>query len=163
MARRALNADGDLLESAFQAQVVGLLRSYGWELIFHAPAGGRGSKAQGTHRFTGEAIKEGKGFPDIVAVHEPTRRLLFAELKTDKGRADAAQVRWLEALIAIGRAVDELAEENEESRLRDCVGQNEHRPVVETYLWRPRDWHELHRVIRGGAEHRRDLDPLEFG
>jgi hypothetical protein len=38
------------------------------------------------------------GFLDLVLVHKRTGRLLFWELKTDKGRVRPEQQEWLEAL-----------------------------------------------------------------
>lgn len=52
------------------------------------------------------------GFTDIVMVRPPS--VLFAELKTDRGRVTPAQRTWLEAL-------------------EQCPG-------VEAYVWRPGDW-----------------------
>jgi len=132
MARRALNASGDLLEPAFQGQVIGLLRVYGWHRIYHAPDGGH-APAPGRRRVAGGQIPEGRGFPDIVAIRGP--RILVAELKTDKGRIGPGQEAWLDAFHVAG---------------------------AEAYLWRPRDWDTLHDVIRGDQRRRRDLDPLTF-
>lgn len=59
------------------------------------------------------------GFPDLVLVRRP--RVIFAELKAERGRLLDAQRDWLAAL-------------------RDCS--------VESYLWRPSDWPEIERVLR---------------
>jgi hypothetical protein len=50
------------------------------------------------------------GFPDLVLCHEQ-RGLIFAELKTDKGKASDQQLAWLRTL----------------------------HPHAECYLWRPSD------------------------
>ena len=47
-------------------------------------------------RYTGHS-----GFPDLVLAHEH-KGLIFAELKTDKGRLDPAQITWLRTLDAAG-------------------------------------------------------------
>ena len=157
MARRRLSATGGLTEAAFQEQVIGLLRVYGFELIYHAP---ENRPAGARNRPQALAAQEGKGFPDVVAIHVPRRRLLVAELKTDTGSVAPRQRIWLAGFEAIAAAVREavfLAADSPASAEADQA------PSVEAYLWRPRDWHELHAVIRGGQEHRRDLDPLEFG
>lgn len=52
------------------------------------------------------------GFPDLVMVRK--NRVLFVELKSEKGKPTAAQIEWLHALMLTRRA--------------------------ETYLWRPSQW-----------------------
>lgn len=52
------------------------------------------------------------GFPDLVLVHTTTGRLIFVELKSDKGRVRPEQDVWLQHL---GRC-------------------------HEVYLWRPQHW-----------------------
>ena len=59
------------------------------------------------------------GFPDLVIVGGG--RCLFAELKTERGRLSAAQKVWVAAL-------------------EECAG-------VESYVWRPSDWDEIHAVL----------------
>ena len=53
------------------------------------------------------------GLPDLIAVHRVQGRVLFAELKTERGRLRTEQVAWLEDLKAT---------------------------PAECYLWRPGDW-----------------------
>jgi hypothetical protein len=53
------------------------------------------------------------GFPDLVLCHQRTGRLLFAELKSEKGALRPGQVVWLDALRAGGHLA---------------------------YVWRPADW-----------------------
>lgn len=59
------------------------------------------------------------GFPDWVLVRE---RHLFVELKTDKGRLSRYQMVWVERLKLAG---------------------------AEVYVWRPRDWDEIVKVLQG--------------
>lgn len=63
------------------------------------------------------------GFPDLVLVREIPRspRILFAELKREKGRGTAQQVGWLDAL---------------------------HNTGGEVFLWRPSDSDEIDRILR---------------
>lgn len=68
-------------------------------------------------------VPEGTGFPDLLMVKGP--RLIVAELKTRIGKIRPGQMEWLEALRAVGG--------------------------VEAYLWRPADWPEVQRVLRGAA------------
>jgi len=44
------------------------------------------------------------GFPDLVLVHPRTGHLVFAELKTAKGRVAPAQHVWIDALRRAGVA-----------------------------------------------------------
>lgn len=60
---------------------------------------------------TYDSRRSDAGFPDLVLVRGP--HLIFAELKSEKGRLSGFQVRWLEAL-------------EETSAL--------------TFVWKPQDW-----------------------
>lgn len=127
--RRRLNAAGQENELAFQSRVVGLFRVYGFERIFHAPAGGH----QG--RVSREQIPEGRGFPDLLAIKG--QRVIVAELKASTRMCKPNNLRpgqwsWLQAFNNAG---------------------------VEAYLWHPGDWDEIQDVIRGAMTRRRDLDP----
>ena len=90
-------------EKDFLEQVRELARYEGW-LSYH------------TYRST----RSEPGFPDLVLVRPP--RLIFAELKTEKGRVTPAQWLWLDVL---GRS-------------------NE----VEAYLWRPSDWDRIVKTLK---------------
>lgn len=60
---------------------------------------------------------DGEGFVDLVMVRG--NRLICAELKSDKGRTSKEQDDWLEKLGL----------------------------VAETYVWKPKDWEEITRVL----------------
>jgi hypothetical protein len=60
------------------------------------------------------------GFPDEVLVRGP--RLVFAELKSERGKLSDEQAAWLDALRAV--------------------------PGVEVYVWRPADMEAIARVLR---------------
>ncbi len=62
---------------------------------------------------------DGAGFPDLLMLRG--NRAIAAELKTEKGRLSPAQVMWLDAF---------------------------RETPVETYLWRPRDWDALERILK---------------
>lgn len=79
---------------------------------------------------SGRVVKQhvAPGFPDLVMVRQP--ELLVVELKAEDGRVSKDQVIWLNALAACG---------------------------VETHIWKPSDFDELHeRLARG----RHQLAPL---
>ncbi len=90
-------------EREFQRQVLQLARLSGW-LVYH------------TH----DSRRSTPGFPDLVLVRAP--RLVFAELKSEKGRIRPEQSVWLEAFSG-------------------CV------VAPESYLWRPRDLEETQRTL----------------
>jgi hypothetical protein len=100
-----------LTEKEFAQQVADLARILGWAcyrvwLSVRSPA----------------------GFPDLTLVRPP--RLIFAELKSEKGRLSPAQEAWLELLRQV--------------------------PGVEVHVWRPSDWPTILGVLsRDGAAPRR--------
>lgn len=72
----------DMLEKDFQAQVVDLARRLGW-VTYHTY-----NSRRSTH-----------GFPDLVLVRE---RILYLELKREKGSLTEEQKHWLRLLTAAG-------------------------------------------------------------
>ena len=66
------------------------------------------------------SIRSPAGFPDLTLVRPP--RVVFAELKSERGRLTAAQSETLAALS-------------------NCPG-------VESYLWRPSDWDAITEILR---------------
>jgi VRR-NUC domain len=79
-------------EAGFQRFVVEAAELYGWREY---------------HTF--DSRRSQPGFPDLVLVRRP--RVIFAEVKTDKGLLSGAQADWLDDLDQCQR--------------------------VETYIWRP--------------------------
>lgn len=94
-------------EAQFQQAVEGELTRGGWRW-FHDR----------------DSRRSPRGFPDICAVRGG--RLVFAELKTEKGGFEAEQPLWLEDLREVGRWPAER---------------------VEVYVWRPRDWEQIEKVL----------------
>lgn len=116
-------------EAAFQQQVVNLAGFYAW-------------RAYHTH----DSRRSQAGFPDLVLVRGP--ELIFAELKTDKGRVRPEQQEWIAALEHVSRNYRNAIE-----LLEEDVADGTHDPTdgcVDVYLWRPADFDELHaRLARG--------------
>lgn len=71
-------------EKHLQQQVVDAARKLGWTHIYHTYFSDR-SEA---------------GFPDLVLAHPGDGRIVFAELKTMKGRVTERQASWLNALAS---------------------------------------------------------------
>ncbi len=70
--------DTALSERAFQRQIVQLAELMGWR-TYH----------------TYDSRRSNPGFPDLVLVRAP--RVIFAELKRQRGRVTAAQTEWVDA------------------------------------------------------------------
>jgi len=96
-------------EKMFQQQIIDLAKLLGW-MTYH-PFDSRRSTS---------------GYPDLTllrpALAERPARIIFAELKKQKGKVSKAQQVWLQALMS-------------------CT-------AVETYLWKPGDWDEIVEVLR---------------
>ena len=92
-----------ITERAFAAQVLDLAKLLGWRCY---------------HSWT--SIHSPAGYPDLCMVR--LSRILFAELKSEKGKLTPPQEEWLEALRATGK--------------------------VEVYVWRPGDWDILVEILR---------------
>jgi len=91
----------EMSEAAFLQQVKALAYMYDWSFHHSTPS----MTSKGRWITTGSP-----GFPDICLAHR-TRGVIFAELKTSKGKTTPAQNDWLERLS----------------------------PHAECYLWRPLD------------------------
>lgn len=98
-------------EAGFTTAVMQLAKLHGWRAVHFRPA--RTDKGWRT-AFQGDA-----GFPDCVLVRGP--RLIFAELKSAKGRVAPEQTEWLLRLGGAG---------------------------AEAYIWRPADWETIQEKLR---------------
>ena len=104
-------------EQQFQDAVVELAELNGW-LCYH----------------TYDSRRSDPGFPDMVMVRGAV--VIFAELKTERGRVSRPQREWLDALKSVERqAFEDKSEGFEEYR------------VVRVYLWRPSDWDDIEKVL----------------
>ena len=90
-----------MTEAAWQRVVIDLARWYGWQVMHNA-----------------DSRRSNPGWPDLVLAGHG--RVIFAELKAEKGRLSAAQKTWLTALSS--------------ASLEVCV-------------WRPADQPEVLRVL----------------
>ena len=100
--------DGDkiaLTEKDFERQVRDLAKLFGWKYY---------------HPFLSKWSE--RGFPDVTLVRPP--RIIFAELKSEKGKVSPAQQEWLDLLGNVGD--------------KD----------VQVYIWRPSQIEEIVEVLR---------------
>jgi hypothetical protein len=103
-------------EASFQSVVVETARLAGWRVAhFRAAKTSKGWRTPVT--------ADGAGWPDLVLVRPP--RLIFAELKSERGEVRPNQTEWLDVLRLL--------------------------PAAETYLWRPSNWDELVEILTGTA------------
>ena len=105
-----------MTEADFQRQVVELLGILGWEHLHVRKSIGRRGGEAGWQTTTNL-----KGWPDILAWSPKQRRVIAAELKSEKGRVSPEQVAVLASLEAAG---------------------------VETFVWRPADLPVIQSVLR---------------
>ncbi len=101
-------------EAAFQRTVVEYAHALGY-LVYHQVDMGRKDPETGRVSYS---RRIGPGFPDLVIAGHG--RLIFAELKSQKGNLSNDQRRWAGVLL-------------------DAAAQ--------VYLWRPSDWEEIEKVL----------------
>jgi hypothetical protein len=101
-----------ITESEWQATVMDIAQMCGWYVAHFRPA----QRADG--RWITPVSGNAAGFPDLVLVRE---RVLFVELKRERGTVSPAQTQWLH-------------------RLR--------RAKCEAYVWRPSDADHVVEVLK---------------
>jgi hypothetical protein len=94
-----------MTEKQLQGNIVLAARELGWMVSF-----------------AWKSYNSPAGWPDLVLAKPP--KLIFAELKSQKGKLRPEQERWRDALIACGQ---------------------------EWHLWRPSDLDEVYAVLMGEA------------
>ena len=99
-------------EDDLQAWVIDVAHLRRWTVAHFRPA----QNKRGDGRLPVAA--DGKGFPDLVLVRE---RVVFAELKSQRGNRSAEQVVWGDNLLAAG---------------------------AEYHVWRPSDMDDIEKVLR---------------
>ena len=100
-----------ITEREFQNTVIEAAQACGWRVAHFRPGMTSRVDRQGKPIWVTAVQADGRGFPDLVLVRG--NRLLFAEIKSQKGKVTVEQQAWLDAL---------------------GVG------LVEVYVWRPGDW-----------------------
>ena len=96
-------------EAQFQRAVIEAAQRNGWS-AYSVPDSRRATSS---------------GFPDLVLAHSGHARLVFAELKTNKGRVRPEQKQWLWTLEQAGQ---------------------------EVYVLRPADWPLITEILTGQKE-----------
>jgi len=112
-----------LSESEFLKQVIQLAHLYKWRCAHFR--GVRVQRKDGSIYYQTPVQGDGVGFPDCVLARDNETtgaRLIFAELKSEKGKPSEAQKKWLELL-------------------GDVQG-------VEVYLWKPSDFQNIVDILK---------------
>jgi len=105
--------DQTVTEKHLQRDVVALARQRGW-LVYHPWS----------------SVHSQAGFPDLTMVRclpNGDRRVIFAELKTEKGKVSTPQRHWLGALALVAQA-------------SACA--------ISVYTWRPSDFDKILEVLK---------------
>lgn len=105
-----------MTEAAFQARVIDYAHRVGWR-IAHFP------RTNPEGRWRTAVAADAKGYPDLTMVRGS--RLIFAELKSERGSLRPDQRGWIEQLCHASAM----------------------RYGFEVYVWKPRDWHEIERLL----------------
>lgn len=112
-------------EREFKNSIVALARDLGW-LVHHDLPSQRANGSWAT------ATQGNSGFPDLVLVHSGNMvtgskpMVVFAELKTQRGKTTASQEQWLTALRACGQMA---------------------------FVWRPAQMQEIQQLLFGTFTH----------
>ena len=80
----------EVKEADFQKIVINMAKMHGW-LVHHPLPSMNKRGIWATHELGDH------GFPDLVLAH-PSGRVIFAELKSDKGKISPLQSRWITTL-----------------------------------------------------------------
>ena len=101
-------------EKEFQRTVIEYAHALGYKVYHQIDMGYKDPKT-GVKRFS---RRVGPGYPDLTIVGH--NRILFAELKSEKGGTKKGQVEWAVAIKEAGGAY---------------------------YLWRPSNWDEIKKIL----------------
>lgn len=88
-----------MTEAQFMQQIIDLAHLYSWHVAHFRPAWSR----DGKHCMTAVGA-DGAGWPDLVLVKG--NRLIFWEVKADKGRLSVEQREWLFRLNQVATIAD---------------------------------------------------------
>ena len=121
---------GKLSEADFQRQIVELAHLQGW-LVHHT------RPAQNRRGQWATPIQGDPGFPDLVLARDG--RIIFAELKSEKGKLTHEQEGWLQQLRPVLSDIDVRVTLHETVFRFRCF--------FEGFVWRPSDWPEIERAL----------------
>lgn len=135
---RAAASPTDIRESDLQAEVIRLARSLGWGVSQSAAKAMRAEAEQygvdvppidGLVFHPRYSLGSEPGWPDLVLIRRRDRRLVFAELKTEKGRLSTRQCE----------VFDLLRELVQDPRMVREAADTWLLTTIQVVLWRPSD------------------------
>ncbi len=104
-------------EEQFLEKVAEAARLWGWRRVHFRRARAPITKRNKSGWATPVEF-DSKGFPDLVLVRG---RVIFAELKSEKGKLTPEQIEWIDTLRNAG---------------------------AEIYVWRPSQWEDVESILR---------------
>ena len=95
--KEAVKGQKPINETDWQKTVVALAHANGWKVAHF-----RGAWSKDGKRFVTPVAADGAGFPDLVLakIRNGHQTVIFAELKSDKGKISPEQMAWIELLFA---------------------------------------------------------------
>lgn len=103
-------------EAGFQQQVITVAHWHGWAVAHFRTV--RVQRADGSVYYATPAAADGEGFTDLLLARD---RIVYAELKSEKGVLGVRQKWWRDRLLKAG---------------------------AEWHLWRPSHWPEIKEVLK---------------
>lgn len=124
-----------MTEEDLQSAIIELAQLYGWHIHHVRPA--RSIRGWWT------PVQGNIGFCDLVLAKDGC--VIFAELKSERGRIRPEQVEWMHALSGENWKSGEIS-----PSFREVDGGK----WIAVVLWRPRDWSSgvIETVLRGGGQ-----------
>jgi hypothetical protein len=114
-------------EREFQRWITDVAQTYGWK-FWHLPTPMR---PIGGNKFVPDP--RGRGFPDLVLMHDDPPRLIFAEVKDEKGVLSDAQREFLQLARLVA----------------DKIAVSSTYPAIGVYLWRPANRDLIEATLKG--------------
>lgn len=127
MSPQKISGQGEISEDGFKDNVIALATLFGWRVAHFRPAR--------TKHGWKTPMQGDKGFPDLVLAKQG--RVIFAELKSDRGKLTEDQNGWL----------CDLSGFNVPPKAWDTGIVLPKPGAPETYLWRPDDLDDIQRIL----------------
>lgn len=133
-----------MTEADFQRTVIDAAQRFRWRVAHFRPA----KTDQGWRT---AVAADGQGFPDLVLVRD---RVLFVELKTDRGKLTAHQRAWRDAIQDASDAswkaqFDTIKRIETDPATNLAAASLILAPMAFQHLvWRPRDWPAIEKALR---------------